>query len=37
LKDAVRFANTAASLSILKHGAQGATPTRAEIEAALGL
>lgn len=36
LKDAVRFANTAASLSILKHGAQGATPTRAEIEAALG-
>lgn len=36
LKAAVRFANTAASLSILKHGAQGATPTRAEIEAALG-
>jgi ribokinase len=36
LETAVRFANTAASLSILKPGAQGATPTRDEIESALG-
>lgn len=35
LKAAVRFANTAASLSILKPGAQGATPTRDEIELAV--
>lgn len=35
LEDAVKFANTAASLSILKPGAQGATPSRKEIESAL--
>ncbi|MGB0326563.1 MAG: ribokinase [Akkermansiaceae bacterium] len=35
LENAVRFANTAASLSILKPGAQGATPTREEIESAI--
>jgi ribokinase len=34
LEKAVRFANTAASLSILQPGAQGATPTRREIESA---
>lgn len=35
LKKALHFANTAAALSILKPGAQGATPQRSEIEASL--
>lgn len=32
LEDAIHFANRAASLSTLKPGAQGATPTRSEID-----
>ncbi|WML38002.1 ribokinase [Neobacillus sp. OS1-2] len=35
LKEAVRFANRAASLSVTKFGAQGGMPTRAEVEGSL--
>ncbi|WP_203245862.1 ribokinase [Sporosarcina beigongshangi] len=36
LREAVQFANAAASLSVEKFGAQGGMPTRAEVEARLG-
>ncbi|EKN66706.1 ribokinase [Neobacillus bataviensis LMG 21833] len=35
LKEAVRFANRAASLSVTKFGAQGGMPTRTEVEGSL--
>jgi ribokinase len=36
LKEAVQFANAAASLSVEKFGAQGGMPTRADVKARLG-
>jgi ribokinase len=35
LRDAVRFANAAAALSVTRRGAQPSLPTRAEVEALL--